>query len=171
MIGFNNFIILGRLTAKPKIYITPEGHEVCNLRVASTQQINRSRKRNKKNSTPKEETLYIDLEVFGSRARVCYTQLREGAPIFAEGRIKVKQWKNKETGIEFTKYKVHVKNIVMLERYVSKSSPKGNLPVMGKDTSIEEIDFPREEISAALNSFSPPEDATTQDRVSKGVEA
>ena len=50
------------------------------------------------NDETREETTFVDCEAWGRTAAVMGQYLRKGRPVFIEGRLKLDQWEDKNTG-------------------------------------------------------------------------
>ncbi len=92
MASFNKVILLGNLTRDPELRYTPKGTAVARLGLA----VNRSYKTDSGES--KEEVTFIDVDAWGKQAELISQYLRKGNPIFIEGRLKLDQWDDKQTG-------------------------------------------------------------------------
>lgn len=82
---YNKVILIGNLTKDPELRYTPGGTPVTNLRLAVTS-------RYKQSDEFKEETLFIDVVVFGRQAETCSQYLSKGRPVLAEGRLQERSW-------------------------------------------------------------------------------
>jgi len=58
----------------------------------------------------KEEVTFIDAEAWGRTAETMAQYLKKGRPVFIEGRLKLDQWDDKETGQKRSKLKVVVES-------------------------------------------------------------
>jgi single-strand DNA-binding protein len=92
MASFNKVILLGNLTRDPELRYTPKGTAVARLGLA----VNRSYKTDSGES--KEEVTFIDVDAWGKQAELISQYLRKGNPLFVEGRLKLDQWEDKQTG-------------------------------------------------------------------------
>lgn len=101
MANYNRVILMGNLTRDPEIRYTPSGTAVVTLGVA----VNRRYKDPKTNEI-REETTFVDVDVFGRQAEVASEYLAKGRPIFIEGRLRLDQWDDKQTGQKKSKLKV-----------------------------------------------------------------
>lgn len=90
MADINVVVLGGRLTAKPELKFAPSGDAVCNLRMASNQ------KWKGKDGEWKEETTFINAEIWGKSAEACAEYLDKGSPVVVTGRLKQKRWETKE---------------------------------------------------------------------------
>jgi single-strand DNA-binding protein len=92
MASFNKVILAGNLTRDPEMRYTTKGTAVAKLGLA----VNRTW-RNEAGET-KEEVTFVDVDAFGKQAEVISQYLRKGGPILLEGRLKLDQWDDKQTG-------------------------------------------------------------------------
>jgi single-strand DNA-binding protein len=92
MANFNKVILAGNLTRDPEVRYTPKGTAIAKIGLA----INRSWK-NEAGET-KEEATFVDIDAFGRQAEVISQYLKKGAPILVEGRLRLDQWDDKQTG-------------------------------------------------------------------------
>jgi single-strand DNA-binding protein len=92
MANFNKVILAGNLTRDPELRYTPKGMAIAKLGLA----INRSWK-NEAGET-KEEVTFVDVDAFGRQAEVIGQYLKKGRPILMEGRLRLDQWDDKQTG-------------------------------------------------------------------------
>src|SRR5437763_385437 len=92
MANFNKVILAGNLTRDPEVRYTPKGTAIAKLGLA----INRTWK-NEAGET-KEEVTFVDVDAFGRTAEVISQYLKKGRPILVEGRLKLDQWDDKQTG-------------------------------------------------------------------------
>ncbi len=100
MPNLNKVMIMGNLTRDPEVKYTPKGTAVADLalaikRVYSTDQGER-----------REETTYIDVELWGRQAEIAGEYLRKGRPVYIEGRLKLDTWDDKQTGQKRSKMRV-----------------------------------------------------------------
>lgn len=94
---FNKIILIGNLTKDPELRYTPQGTPVANFRIAVTS-------RYKQTDELKEETLFIDIVVFGKQAETCSQYLSKGRPVLVEGRLQERKWES--DGQQRSKYEV-----------------------------------------------------------------
>jgi single-strand DNA-binding protein len=88
------------LTRDPEIKYTPKGTAIANIGLA----VNRvySNDQGEKN----EETTFIEVELWGRTAEIAQEYLRKGRPVLIEGRLKLDQWDDKQTGQKRSKLRV-----------------------------------------------------------------
>ena len=116
MASFNKVILLGNLTRDPELKYTPKGTAVARLGLA----VNRKWKNDA--GEEKEEVTFIDADAFGKQAEAIGKYLRKGAPLFIEGRLKLDQWDDKQTGQKVSKLRV------VLESFQFLGGPKDDAP-------------------------------------------
>jgi len=92
MASFNRVILAGNLTRDPELRYTPKGLAISKIGLA----INRTWK-NEAGET-KEEVTFVDVDAFGRQAEVIAQYFKKGRPILVEGRLRLDQWDDKQTG-------------------------------------------------------------------------
>jgi single-strand DNA-binding protein len=92
MANFNKVILAGNLTRDPEVRYTPKGMAIAKFGLA----VNRTWK-NEAGET-KEEVTFVDIDAFGRQAEVISQYLKKGRPILVEGRLRLDQWDDKQTG-------------------------------------------------------------------------
>lgn len=97
MSNFNKVILAGYLTRDPELRYTPKGTAVAKFGIG----INRSW--TTEGGEKREEATFVDIDSFGKTAEVIAQNLRKGSPILVEGRLKLDQWEDKQTGAKRSK--------------------------------------------------------------------
>jgi single-strand DNA-binding protein len=92
MANFNKVILAGNLTRDPEVRYTPKGMAIAKFGLA----INRTWKNESGES--KEEVTFVDIDAFGRQAEVISQYLKKGRPVLVEGRLRLDQWDDKQTG-------------------------------------------------------------------------
>jgi single-strand DNA-binding protein len=92
MASFNKVILMGNLTRDPELRYTPKGTAIAKFGLA----VNR-KWRNDAGET-QEEVTFVDIDVFGRSAENVGQYLRKGSPALVEGRLKLDQWDDRNTG-------------------------------------------------------------------------
>jgi single-strand DNA-binding protein len=108
MPNLNKVMLIGNLTRDPELRRTPRGTAVTQLGLA----INRSWKNDA--GEKQEETTFVDVEFFGRTAEVAKEYLAKGRSVYVEGRLKLDQWDDKDTGQKRTKMRVIGETLQML---------------------------------------------------------
>jgi len=109
MADYNKVLLIGRLTQDLELRFTPSGTPVTDIRLAT------SRNFTTKDGDRREETLFIDVTVWGRQAENCCQYLRKGRQVFVEGYLKMDSWEDKNTGDRRTKYGVVAERVQFLD--------------------------------------------------------
>lgn len=107
--NYNKVLLMGNLTRDPEVRFTPNNQAVANIGLA----VNRRWK--DANGQPQEETTFVDCEAWGRTAEVMKQYLAKGRPIFIEGRLKLDQWQDKQSGEKRSKLKVVVESFNFID--------------------------------------------------------
>jgi single-strand DNA-binding protein len=113
MANFNKVILVGNLTRDPELRYTPKGMAIAKLGVA----INRSW--TSETGEKKEETTFVDVDVFGRTAENVAQYLRKGSSLLVEGRLRLDTWEDKQTNQKRSKLGVVAEFVQFL------GSPRG----------------------------------------------
>ncbi len=92
MANFNKVILAGNLTRDPELRYTPSGKAIAKFGLA----INRNWTTD--TGEKKEEVTFVDIDAFGRQAEVISQYVKKGRPILIEGRLKLDQWDDKQSG-------------------------------------------------------------------------
>ena len=109
MANFNKVILMGNLTRDPQVRYTSGGTAVCEIGLA----INRYWF-DKQSNQKKEETTFVDVTLWGREAEVAGEYLTKGKPVLIEGRLKLDQWDDKQSGQKRSKLAVVCESMQML---------------------------------------------------------
>lgn len=90
MPSVNKAIILGHCGRDPEMRYSAEGAAMTNVSVAT------SHKWTPKGGEAKEETTWHNVQFFGKLAEIAGEYLKKGSPVFIEGRIRNREWTDKE---------------------------------------------------------------------------
>lgn len=108
--SFNRVILVGNLTRDPEVRYTPKGTAIAKVGLA----VNRTW-RNEAGET-KEETTFVDIDIFGRTAETVGQYLRKGRQILVEGRLRMDTWDDKQTGQKRSKLTVVADSVQFLGR-------------------------------------------------------
>jgi single-strand DNA-binding protein len=92
MASFNKVILAGNLTRDPELRYTPKGTAIAKLALAV------NRRWTGEDGQQREEVTYVDIDAFGKQAETIAQYLKKGGGILLEGRLKLDQWDDKQTG-------------------------------------------------------------------------
>ena len=107
MASFNRVILAGNLTRDPQLSYTPSNTAVCEFGMAM------NRKWRDRDGNQKDEVCFVDLSAYGRTAETINQYMKKGSPILVEGRLRYRQWTNKE-GQNRSKLDVHVDSFSFL---------------------------------------------------------
>ncbi len=108
MASYNKVILIGNLTRDPELRYTPKGMAIAKIGLA----VNRTW-RNEAGET-KEEVTFVDVDAFGRQAETLGQYMKKGSPLMIEGRLKLDQWDDKQTGQKRSKLGVVVEGFQFL---------------------------------------------------------
>jgi single-strand DNA-binding protein len=92
MASYNKVILMGNLTRDPELRYTPKGTAVAKIGLA----VNRTW--TSETGERREEVTFVDVDAFGRQAETIGQYMKKGRPILVEGRLKLDQWDDKQTG-------------------------------------------------------------------------
>lgn len=109
MASFNKVILLGNLTRDPQVRYTPGGMAVADVGLA----VNHTWF-DKSTNQRKEEATFVDVTLWGRTAEIAGEYLSKGRQVLIEGRLKLDQWDDKQTGQKRSKLNVVCENMTMV---------------------------------------------------------
>jgi single-strand DNA-binding protein len=137
MASFNKVVLVGNLTRDPELRYTPKGTAIAKIGLAV------NRVWTNEAGEKKEEVTFVDVDVFGRTAENVGQYMRKGRPILIEGRLKLDQWDDKQTGQKKSKLGVVAETVQFLgspgEGGGSSGAPRAAKPP-AKDAPAEPVD-------------------------------
>ncbi len=109
MANFNKVILAGNLTRDPELRYTPKGTAIARIGLAI------NRRFAGEDGQTREETTFVDVDAFGKQAETIGQYLRKGRPILIEGRLRLDQWDDKQTGQKRSKLGVVMESFQFLD--------------------------------------------------------
>ncbi len=100
MPNLNKVMLIGNLTRDPEVKYTPKGTAIAEIGLA----VNRSY--TTEQGEKREETTFVDIEMWGRQAEIAGEYLKKGRSVFIEGRLKLDTWDDKQTGQKRSKMRV-----------------------------------------------------------------
>ena len=132
MASFNKVILVGNLTRDPELRYTPKGTAVAKIGMAV------SRRWKSESGELKEETTFVDVDVFGRTAENVSQYMRKGRPILIEGRLRLDQWDDKQTGQKRSKLGVVAEIVQFLGSPTGgEGGPAGSRPAPAASAPVE----------------------------------
>src|SRR5712671_940324 len=108
MANFDKVILMGNLTRDPELRYTPKGLAIAKFGLAV------NRVWTNEAGEKKEEVTFVDVDVFGRTAENVGQYMRKGSPILIEGRLRLDQWDDKQTGQKRSKLGVVAETVQFL---------------------------------------------------------
>jgi single-strand DNA-binding protein len=109
MATVNKVFLLGNVTRNPEVRYTPGGTAVCDLGLAVNEEWF-----DKQTNQKKQETVFVDVTLWGRTAEIAGEFLAKGKPVHIEGKLKLDSWDDKETGQKRSKLKVTGERLQLL---------------------------------------------------------
>ncbi|HZP61545.1 MAG TPA: single-stranded DNA-binding protein [Opitutaceae bacterium] len=110
MAYLNKVFLIGNLTRDPELRVTPKGTAICQFGLA----VNRQFK--DESGQTRDETTFVDIEAWGKQGELVSKYLTKGSPAMVEGRLKLDQWEDKQSGQKRSKLKIVLDNVQFLGR-------------------------------------------------------
>ena len=133
MASYNRVVLIGNLTRDPELRYTPKGTAVAKLGLA----INRVW--TNEAGEKKEEVTFVDVDVFGRTAENCGQYLKKGRSAMVEGRLKLDQWDDKQTGAKKSKLGVVAETVQFLGGDRKPSTPSGSAEAGDRKIAPEDV--------------------------------
>lgn len=111
---YNRIILIGNLTKDPEVRYTPGGTAVTTLRLAVSS-------KSRQGEETKDDTLFIDIVVFGKQAESCGQYLSKGNPVLVEGRLRERRWESE--GTQRSKFEVLASTVRFLPKRDGRQAP------------------------------------------------
>ena len=102
MMSYNKVTLLGNITRDIELRYTPSGKAVCDVNLAVND--------NRKNG----DTTFVQCTCWDKTAELASQYLAKGRQVLFEGRLKMDEWNDKETGQKRTKLGVVVEKMVFV---------------------------------------------------------
>lgn len=115
---FNKVILIGNLTKDPELRYTPKGTPVCTLRLASTT-------RYKSGDSMKDDTLFINVVVWGKQGETAAQYLAKGRSVLVEGRLQEQRWET--DGQQKSRFEIVAQGVRFLGRKDETGSHDSNV--------------------------------------------
>jgi single-strand DNA-binding protein len=100
MANLNKVMLIGNLTRDPEVKYTPKGQAVAEIGLAINHSYSTA------SGEKREETTFVDIELWGRQAEVAGEYLKKGRSVFIEGRLKLDTWDDKQSGQKRSKMRV-----------------------------------------------------------------
>ncbi len=160
MANVNKVILIGNVTRDPEVKFTPKGSAVTDVGLA----INRTYSLD--NGEKREETTYVDVELWGRLAEIAGEYAKKGRPVYIEGRLKIDSWEDKQTGQKRSRLRVVGENLQLLGTRPSGGGGGGDYESGGGGAHYERSERPAGRSSAPSRpQQQPPAQASDDDDI------
>jgi single-strand DNA-binding protein len=95
--SFNRVILLGHLTRDPEVRFTQGGMGICTFSLAVNERFKGS------DGEYQDRATFVEVTMFGKRGQAFGQFHKRGAAAFIEGKLRLDQWDDKETGAKRSK--------------------------------------------------------------------
>jgi len=109
MSSYNKVIVIGNLTRDPQVKSTTKGTSVCELGLAVN-----TTWFDKATNTKKEDTVFLDVVLWGRLADLAGEYLTKGKSVLIDGKLSQQNWDDKQTGQKRSKLVVVAENMQFL---------------------------------------------------------
>jgi len=123
--GLNKVMLIGNLGRDPELRYTPSGRPVVSFSLAATRNWVTA------DGTRREATEWFDIVAWGGLAEICQQHLVKGSRVYIEGRLKTREWADRD-GQRHSRVEVVANEMIMLDN-------RGSAPASG---SAQEADRP-----------------------------
>ncbi len=113
----NKVLLIGNTTRAIELRYLPSGSAVAKTGLA----VNRAWK-DKNTGEKKDETMFIDIVIYGKSAEIANQYLLKGKKVLVEGRLVLEQWMDQQSGQKRSKHVLSVESFQFLD---SKSAEGG----------------------------------------------
>ena len=120
MASVNKVILVGNLGRDPEMRSFPNGDQVANVTLATT-----DKWKDKQSGEPREHTEWHRLVFNGRLAEIAGQYLRKGSQIYVEGSIRTRKWQDQATGQDRYSTEIRVDQMQMLGSRQGMGGPGG----------------------------------------------
>jgi single-strand DNA-binding protein len=110
MRGINKVILVGNLGKDPEVRRLDSGSMVATFSLATTEVYN------DKNGNRQEQTEWHNIAVWGKQAEIAEKYLKKGSSVYVEGRIRSREYTDKNTNQQKRFYEIICDRFTMLDR-------------------------------------------------------
>lgn len=128
--GVNKAIIVGYLGQDPDVRYMPNGKQVTNIRVATSEGW-----KDKQTGDKQERTEWHSIVAFEKLAEIMGQYLKKGAAVYIEGKIQTRKWQDKE-GKDRYSTEIVASQMQMIGK------PRSEEPAAAKDEFVDDVNLP-----------------------------
>lgn len=108
MSNYSHTVLVGNLCRDCELKYLPSNTPICENAIAVKD------KWTDKQGQKHEETMFLDLVLFGKQAETFAKYTQKGSAVLVEGKLKLETWKDKQTGANRSKHKLSVTGFTFL---------------------------------------------------------
>jgi len=132
---------MGNLVRDPETRYSQSGKAICGFTLANNRRFKRG------DGGEGEEVCFVDVTVFGKQGEAVGKHLSKGSRCLIEGRLKLDQWEDKDSGSKRSKLKITAERVDFLDRREesdrdmasSRQAAPQQAPAQHDDTSDENL--------------------------------
>ena len=146
--NINRVVITGNLTRDPELRSTGGGTSVCSLRIACN-----GRRRNGE-GVWEDAPNFFDVSVWGAQGENCHKFLSKGRPVAIDGRLRWREWADKDTGQKRSAVDIIADTVQFLGGRDDAGNGNGfssSAPATESDVPIDTGDFERTPVGAGAD--------------------
>jgi single-strand DNA-binding protein len=146
--NINRVVITGNLTRDPELRSTGGGTSVCSLRIACN-----GRRRNSE-GVWEDAPNFFDVSVWGAQGENCHKFLSKGRPVAIDGRLRWREWADKDTGQKRSAVDIIADTVQFLGGRDDAGNGNGfssSAPATDSDVPIDTGDFERTPVGAGAD--------------------
>lgn len=149
MASFNKVILVGNLTRDPELRYTSSGVAIARISLA----VNRNWK--SESGEMREEVTFVDVDAFRRQAEVLGQYLKKGRPILVEGRLKLDQWEDKQSGQKRSRLGVVLESFQFLDGGNSRGDQQSGPPAASQSNDYPSAPRNQQPQAASTSSDEP----------------
>lgn len=134
MASLNKVQIIGNLGRDPETRSFPNGDQVANVTIATT-----DKWKDKASGEMREATEWHRVSFFGRQAEIAGQYLRKGSSVYVEGSLRTRKWTDKD-GIEKYSTEIRADSMLMLGSKPGGEQRQESAPAKSGD-GFDDIDF------------------------------
>lgn len=145
--SYNKVFLMGNLTRDPETRVTPSGMTIAKLGLAV------NRRYRTKDGEQREEVTYVDIDAFGNQAETIQKYCSKGSGIFVEGRLRLDQWQDKNSGENRSKLGVVLEGFQFVGGRGEEGASRGGGYEQSSPPRRESTPAPQKKSSAPADNF------------------
>lgn len=130
MAGVNKVIIVGNLGNDPEVRTMPNGEQVANISVATSESWT-----DKNTGEKRENTEWHRIVFYRRQAEICGQYLKKGSKVYVEGKLKTRKWQD-QNGQERYTTEIQGDVLQMLDSRNAGESGQSNYQQVGEKPQI-----------------------------------